>query len=213
MSWRNDHFVTDLEARDQVAGFKSAIAQLDAEGIIDPKRVGIVGFSRTCWHVEQALIDQPSLFAAATIADGMDLGYMQYDLFGEGRPALRKEYEKIIGAKPDGNGLDNWVRQSPGFHLENVTTPIRIEAIGPSSVLMEWEIYAALRRENKPVDLIYIPGGQHILQKPLDRLASQQGDVDWFRFWLEGYQDPDPSKTEQYRRWGAFRGNDLTPTK
>jgi dipeptidyl aminopeptidase/acylaminoacyl peptidase len=205
MSWRIDHFETGLEARDQVAGFQSAVAQLDAEGIIDAHRVGIIGFSRTCWHVEQALIDRPSLFAAATIADGIDLSYMQYDLFGEGRPSLRKSFEKIIGKNPDGDGLDIWMKQSPGFNLEKVVTPIRIEAIGPGSVLMEWDIYAALRRQNKPVDMIYIPGGQHILQKPLDRMASQQGDVDWFRFWLEGYEDPDPSKTDLYRRWRILR--------
>jgi dipeptidyl aminopeptidase/acylaminoacyl peptidase len=207
MSWRIDHFDTGLEARDQVAGFQSAIAQLDAEGIIDAHRVGIIGFSRTCWHVEQTLIDRPGLFAAATIADGIDLSYMQYDLFGEGRPSLRKSFEKIIGKTPDGNGLDIWTTQSPGFHLEKVVTPIRIEAIGPGSVLMEWDVYAALRRQNKPVDIIYIPGGQHILQKPLDRMASQQGDVDWFRFWLEGYEDPDPSKADLYRRWRILRGN------
>jgi poly(3-hydroxybutyrate) depolymerase len=205
MGWRIDHFATDREARDQIAGFRSAIAQLYADGIIDSKRVGIIGFSRTCWHVEQALIDQPDLFAVATIADGIDLSYLQYSLFGEGRPALRKEFEKIIGTRPDGNGLDSWVRQSPSFHLDKVTTPIRIEAIGQSSILMEWEIYAALRRENKPVDMIYLPGGQHILQKPLDRLASQQGNVDWFRFWLQGYEDPDPAKAEQYKRWEHLR--------
>jgi dipeptidyl aminopeptidase/acylaminoacyl peptidase len=205
MGWRIDHFDTGLEARDQVAGFQSAIAQLDAEGIIDAHRVGIIGFSRTCWHVEQALIDWPNLFAAATIADGIDLSYMQYGLFGEGRPSLRKSYEKIIGTNPDGNGLDIWMKQSPGFHLEKVVTPIRIEAIAPGSVLMEWDIYAALRRHNKPVDMIYIPDGQHILQKPLDRFASQQGNVDWFRFWLQGYERPNPEDPDQYKRWEHLR--------
>jgi len=30
--------------------------------------------------------------------------------------------------------------------------------------------------------------------------ASQQGNVDWFRFWLKGEEDPDPAKAEQYAR-------------
>jgi len=25
--------------------------------------------------------------------------------------------------------------------------------------------------------------------------------VDWFRFWLQDYEDPDPAKAEQYKRW------------
>ncbi len=29
--------------------------------------------------------------------------------------------------------------------------------------------------------------------------------VDWFRFWLQGYEDPDPAKAEQYKRWRELR--------
>ena len=61
--------------------------------------------------------------------------------------------------------------------------------------------------QGKPVDLIYIPSGQHILQKPLERLASQQGNVDWFRFWLQGYQQPNPEDPDQYKRWEDLRRN------
>ena len=32
-------------------------------------------------------------------------------------------------------------------------------------------------------------------------MASQGGSVDWFRFWLQDYEDPDPAKAEQYKRW------------
>jgi hypothetical protein len=73
------------------------------------------------------------------------------------------------------------------------------------SLLGEWETYSSLLQQGKPVDLIYLPGGQHILQKPLDRYASEQGNVDWFRFWLKGEEDPDPAKVEQYRRWRHLR--------
>ena len=202
---RPDHMLTAQEATDEITGWKAAIAQLDRDGLVDPTRVGVIGFSRTCWYVEQALIDAPKLFAAATIADGVDNSYMTYRLFGEGRPTMAKEYRKIIGTSPVGDGLAIWMQHAPSFRLDKVVTPLRIEAIGPSSVLMEWEIYASLRDQHKPVDLIYIPGGQHILQKPLDRLASQQGNVDWFRFWLEGYTDPAPQKVQQYRRWKMLR--------
>jgi hypothetical protein len=151
------------------------------------------------------------MFSAATIADGMDASYMTYRLFAEGRPSMAKEYEKIIGVKPIGDGLSTWFHRAPGFHLDQIATPLRIEAIGPVSVLTEWEIYASLREQHKPVDLIYIPAGQHILQKPLDRLASQQGNVDWFRFWLESYEDSDPAKASQYERWRSMRTLENSP--
>ena len=34
------------------------------------------------------------------------------------------------------------------------------------SVLAEWEMYSSLMMEDKPVDLIYFPTGQHIHQNP-----------------------------------------------
>lgn len=203
--YRTDHIDTPEEPEDQIAGYKAAISQLDADGLIDPHKVGIVGFSRTCWHVEEALIKDPNLFAAATMADGVDLGYMQYMLFGEAYPTWAKEFEKIVGAKPIGKGLHAWLELSPTFHADRIETPLRIEAIGPASILMEWQIYRSLRLQGKRVDMIYFPSGQHILQQPLDRLVSEQGNVDWFRFWLQGYEDPDLAKREQYRGWLELR--------
>jgi hypothetical protein len=202
---RPDHFVSFQESSDAIDGWESAISQLDTAGVIDKTRVGIIGFSRTCWYVEEALIQHPHLFSAATIADGVDFSYMTYHLFGEGRPAMAKEYETVIGATPVGAGLDSWIRGAPGFHLDQVETPLRVEAIGPVSVLMEWEIYSSLRAQKKPVDMIYLPTDQHVLQKPLDRLASQQGNVDWFSFWLQSHEDPEPAKASQYARWRAMR--------
>jgi hypothetical protein len=82
-----------------------------------------------------------------------------------------------------------------------VQAPVRLETIRWDSVLEAWEIYSSLRQQNNPVDLIYMPSGQHILQKPLERYASQQGNVDWFRFWLQGHEDAKSSKRDQYLRW------------
>ena len=179
-------------------GYRSAIEHLSEAGLIDPSKVGVVGFSASCWLVESALVNAPHLFAAATIADGIDNSYMEYH-FAE--LVVREQMEKTNGAKPFGDGLNTWVREAVGFHLDQVQTPVRIEAITPFSILGEWELYSSLQIQNKPVDLIYFPNGTHIHQKPLERLESQQGDVDWMRFWLQGYEDPDPAKKAQYERW------------
>ena len=45
----------------------------------------------------------------------------------------------------------------------------------------------------------------HVLTNSAVRYASQQGSVDWFRFWLQGYEDPDPSKADQYKRWRGLK--------
>ena len=43
--------------------------------------------------------------------------------------------------------------------------------------------------------------GSHVITNPTQRLAADPLNVDWFRFWLQGYEDPDPAKAGQYTRW------------
>jgi hypothetical protein len=45
----------------------------------------------------------------------------------------------------------------------------------------------------------------HLLVKPWERVVSQQGNVDWFDFWLNEHEDPDSAKTDQYLRWRKLR--------
>ena len=47
--------------------------------------------------------------------------------------------------------------------------------------------------------------GIHVEQKPYDRMISQGGNVDWFDFWLNGHEDADSEKAEQYARWRSLR--------
>jgi len=71
--------------------------------------------------------------------------------------------------------------------------------------LFEWEWYAALNRLGRAVEMVVTRDGEHILQKPWQRMVSQQGNVDWFAFWLKGEEVPDPDKADQYRRWRKLR--------
>jgi hypothetical protein len=77
--------------------------------------------------------------------------------------------------------------------------------IGPTGPLKEWEWFAGLTIQKKPVELVNIDGGTHTLQKPWERRIAMQGMVDWFRFWLKREEDPDPAKANQYGRWRELR--------
>src|SRR5260370_712615 len=110
------------------------------------------------------------------------------------------------GAAPFGEGLKVWMKNSPGFNLDKVETPVRLVALGGSSALGAlWEWYAGLSLQKKPVDFVVIPDAAHIYGKPSECMLKQQGVVDWFRFWLKGEEDPDPAKVEQYARWRELR--------
>ncbi len=200
-----DSLVTPQEPERAMSAYENAIEYLDQTGIIDPARVGLVGFSRTCLYVKYALTHSSRHFAAAVVADGVDAGYFQYLMFYNIDPTGAAEFDRIIGGPPYGAGLSLWLKESPGFLLEKVQSPLQIQALGRESVLNEWEWFAGLRRLDKPVDLLYLPKGTHILVKPWDRLISQEGTLDWFRFWLKGEEDPDPAKADQYTRWRELR--------
>ncbi len=210
--------VSSEEGPCNAASYEAAIEQLVADGLVDENRVGIIGFSRSCYYVLDTLTTTKVQFKAASITDGIDEGYLQYitsvDTPGNG---MAHEAEAIIGARPFGEGLQQWLRRSPAFNMDKVKAPLQVVAIGRLGVISMWEQYAALRFLNKPVDLIVLREGTHILTNPAERMVSQGGTVDWFRFWLKGEEDPDPTKAEQYARWRDLleqqEGNRKTRTR
>jgi hypothetical protein len=57
----------------------------------------------------------------------------------------------------------------------------------------------------RPVQLYFFPNQGHQPDAPEARLESLQQNIDWFRFWLQGYEDSDPAKAQQYARWRLLR--------
>jgi dipeptidyl aminopeptidase/acylaminoacyl peptidase len=189
-----------------VAGYEAAVKQLVVDGLVDPDQVGIVGFSRTCYYVMEALTKSTLRFKVASITDGINAGYLQYiTAVTSPDDVFLRDAEGLNGARPFGEGLQQWLKRSPEFNVDQVKTPLLVVAIGQSSLLGMWEPYAALRCLNKPVELVMLAEGTHVLTNPAERMASQGGTVDWFRFWLKGEEDPDPAKAEQYVRWRQLR--------
>jgi len=98
------------------------------------------------------------------------------------------------------------MKNSPGFNLDKVQTPVRLVALGNFSIFSQWEWYVGLTFQKKPVDFVLIPHGTHLGGMVSERILEQQGLVDWFCFWLKNEEDPDPAKSDQYSRWRIFRG-------
>jgi hypothetical protein len=188
------------EAPREMAAYQGAIDYLDAKGIIDRERVGIIAFSRTQYHVEYTLTHSSYHFLAATLVDGFDAGYLQYLM----NPYSEKDEVMVNGGPPFGATFANWMEHSTSFRMDHVHTPIRVEC-HDWGIIGCWEWYSVLTHMGKPVELIYLPDAVHILVKPWERMTSQQGDVDWFCFWLRNEEDQNPKKREQYERWRELR--------
>ncbi len=196
---------TPQEGSCNVSGYESAVRRLVSDGLVDPDRIGIVGFSRTCYYVMAALTSGALKVTAASITDGVMLDYFQYmSSVDEFDNDIAREADVMIGARPFADGLQTWLKQSPEFNMERVTAPLQIVALGRTSLLFMWHPYAALRYLKKPVDLILLNSDEHVLTNPGARMSSQGGTVDWFRFWLQGYEDHSRQKADQYRRWESL---------
>ena len=202
MSWDGDHVGTPQEAGDQIAGFSSLVEKLDQEGLIDPQRVGIIGWSRSVYHTYAALSANRPKLAAASVIEGVNYGYWRYLM--EVTEGSRSD-DGPIGSAPFGTGLQLWTERSPIFNLDKASAPLLMLETGSGQVLADWEPYAILYSLHKPVDMVLVPTGGHVQTNPQQRLITQSMTIDWFRFWLQDFKDPDPSKTEQYKRWENLR--------
>jgi dipeptidyl aminopeptidase/acylaminoacyl peptidase len=197
---------TPEEAACAIDMAEAAANKLVAEGLADPENIGMIGFSATCFQVMEVLTHGSLHLKAASITDGVMYDYMQYmtslDSGGDWYIDAAKSH---MGAAPFGEGLQQWIKRSPGFGLEKVNAALMVVGEGRDSLQSMLQPYAGLRALHKPTELVMLNTDEHILTNPAVRMASQGGSVDWFRFWLQGYEDPDPAKAEQYKRWRDLR--------
>jgi len=189
-------------------GVRGAIEALVAEGLVDRERVGILGWSATGVRVLNLVTFTDVPIRAATLMDGdsntlysMTITYAVTD----GISAMK---ESANQGGPFGGSRERWIRNDPSLHTDCVRAALRIESYS-AEPKNNWDIYALLRRQYRPVELIKFPEGAHALSRPSERMISLQGNVDWYRFWLKGERRSElvvPGETaeslkQQYARW------------
>lgn len=171
--------VTALDA------YISAIDHLAADGIVDPSKVGISGYSYTGWLAATAIVEAPDRFKAAVIANtdpATITGYFSYVDTG-----LAELFSgMLVGGPPHGETLELWLERSPALSTEKVEAAVLVSVAEPYNLITLWDFYAALRDQGKDVELQYIRSGTHNISKPLHKLAHQSAIVDWFDQWLNG---------------------------
>jgi len=187
-----------------LASIEAAVQYLDAMGIADPKRAGIMGWSYGS-ELTNLAITHSHTFAAASAGSGGANNPGEYWLFGG---PFKHYIEGTMGGSPYGNYDKRFDDLSTVKQAERVTTPLLIES-SPGEMLGSLEFYTKLKRLDKPVQMVIYPDEGHIYSQPVHRIASMQRNLDWFRFWLQSYEDPAPDKREQYSQWEMLR-EDMT---
>jgi dipeptidyl aminopeptidase/acylaminoacyl peptidase len=206
------------EAAFQMDLADSAIKSLSTQGIVDTANVGISGFSRSGWYTDFTITNSPFRYKAASIADGGQYSLGEYWLLHSERTI--DPYDALYGGPPYGESLRNWLKYSVSFNFDKWHTPLLMEEMGysvpydtpdapPITLAVFFEQFTALNRLRVPVELYYYPNEEHQPDHPRARLASLQRNLDWYRFWLQGYERPTVEDRQQYLRWHKMVENNV----
>lgn len=98
-----------------------------------------------------------------------------------------------------------WQKISPTLNLDKIRTPMLMQF--PEQEYIFALGYAIPMMLSHRADVYVFPNEPHIKFQPRHKLAVYTRNLDWFRFWLQGYEDPDPSKAPQYTHWRSMRSS------
>jgi dipeptidyl aminopeptidase/acylaminoacyl peptidase len=184
-----------------LAAVESVIDLLSKEGEIDRARVGMGGLSFgaevTMWTVTES-----NLLAAASVATPVlsPSYYLIGSIKGE---AFIKGLRDLWGLGSPSETPERWKALSPTFQLDRIRAPILFQHSEQEYMYaLDYEI--PLIREHR-ADLYVFPNEPHQKFQPKHKLAVYERNLDWFRFWLQGYEDPTLSKKTQYARWRQMK--------
>jgi dipeptidyl aminopeptidase/acylaminoacyl peptidase len=164
-------------------------------GLIDPRKVGVVGHSWGGFDTT-FLATHTDLFAAAVAgAPITDLvsnygnhhwssGIAETDHIETGQQRMEV---------PLWEDLPAYIRNSALFNVHNMKTPLLIE-VGDSDGTVFWhqgvELYNVARRAKKDVVLLVYAGEDHGLRKKPNQLDYHRRIVDWFGHYLKDEPAP-----------------------
>jgi dipeptidyl aminopeptidase/acylaminoacyl peptidase len=194
--------------------WENAVKMLTEKNMVDPNRIGIIGFSRGGWYAEFMLAHSSIHFRAATATDNVQ--YTVGDYWIERNSGVSREVAAAYGGPPFGPSLSNWLKYSTSFTLPSIRTPLLMEVMGygvhddvigmiPENLAPRFELLTGLTELGKPVELYYYPDEDHLIHGPMARLRDLERNVDWYRFWLLDEERSDPEDPGQYIRWRQLR--------
>jgi hypothetical protein len=203
---RRPGYTLDAVARydEGLAAVESAIELLSREGEVDRDRVGMGGLSLG-GEVAMWTVMKSDLLAAASIANPVvsPSYYLAASMKGQ---AFLQNLRKGWGLGPPGETPERWKTLSPAFQLDHIRAPLLFQHSEQEYMYaLDYEIQ--LINEHR-ADLYVFPNEPHQKFQPRHKLAVYERNLDWFRFWLQGYEDPAPSKRARYMRWRIMREHD-----
>jgi dipeptidyl aminopeptidase/acylaminoacyl peptidase len=166
---------------------------LIAEGIADPKRIGIFGGSYGGYATLAGVAFTPDVYAAAVDLFGPSNLITLLDSFPPYWEAGRQEFYQRTGDPTTAEGKALLVERSPLTSAAKIKTPLMIAqgANDPRVNHAESEqILVALRDRGFPVEYLLIPDEGHGFARPVNNMASIMASERFLAKYLNGrYQE------------------------
>lgn len=190
-----------------VAGVTAAVAQLAEAGRIDPARVGMGGLSFGSEVALWAAIQTDVLAAVSVTSPTVEPNYYLFNTLRS--DAFFEEMKNAWGLGAPDETPERWRLLSPAYQVERIRAPVLFQ-MPEQEYLYALGVSLPLVRQAR-ADLYVFPNETHQKFQPRHKLAAYERNLDWFRFWLQDYEDPRPDKAEQYRNWRRMRTEAAEP--
>jgi dipeptidyl aminopeptidase/acylaminoacyl peptidase len=170
----------DIEVADIAAGTRWLIDQ----GLADPARIGVMGWSNGGYLTNCMIAAEPDLFAAASSGAGVLDMVIQW-----GTEDTPGHVINFVQGLPWENP-EHYLKASPLYNLDRVKTPTLIHVGGSDPRVPPAHsraLYRALKHYlHVPTELVIYPGEPHGLTTHENRLAKMKWDLAWFEKYLGG---------------------------
>lgn len=172
-----------------------AVQEVIKSGMIDEKRIGIMGHS---WGAYQTsfIITQTDLFSAAVAGAPLtDMISMSTEIYWNSGTPNQNIFETSQGRlrEPWWIIMKEYLANSPMYQAQNIKTPLLI-TFGTSDGAVDWhqgiEMYSTMRRMEKPIIMLVYDGENHSLAKKENQLDYTKRVNEFFNTYLKGEETP-----------------------
>ncbi len=161
----------------------TGVDHLIAEGIVDPGRMGALGWSAG-GHWSNWILTHTDRFKAISSGAGTSNWISMY-----AQSDVQRNRQFYLGNDLPYDNYDAYWEQSPMKYIKNAKTPTMIHVVegdprvpSPQSV----ELHMALKKLGVPTELYMYPGRSHGIPDPRNRLVKSVSEMAWMDCYVRG---------------------------
>lgn len=177
---------TDIVNNYFQAGYEDIMSGVDhliAQGIADPDRMGVLGWSAG-GHWSNWILTHTDRFKAISSGAGTSNWISMY-----AQSDVQRNRQFYLGNKLPYDDFDAYWNQSPLKYIKSAKTPTMIHVVegdprvpSPQSV----ELHMALKQLGVPTELFMYPGNTHGIPDPRNQLVKSVSEMAWMDYYVRG---------------------------